>query len=69
MLIHGTVQELPRGTEPGLEDAHAQATGFDPRTLEDEYVYLRIAPRAIQAWREVNELAGRWLMRKGEWLD
>ena len=39
--------------------------GFDPRTLADEYVCLRITPRSIQAWREVNELAGRWLMHEG----
>ena len=44
----------------------------DPSVLKlvvaDEYVYLRITPRAMQAWREVNELAGRWVMRDGEWL-
>jgi nitroimidazol reductase NimA-like FMN-containing flavoprotein (pyridoxamine 5'-phosphate oxidase superfamily) len=68
VMIDGAVQELPLGTDPELEEAHAQATGFDPRTLAEEYVYLRITPRAIQAWREVNELAGRQLMREGEWL-
>ena len=68
VLIHGTVEALTLGTDPELEEAHAQAAGFDPRTLADEYVYLRITPRSIQAWREVNELAGRWVMRAGEWL-
>ena len=68
VLIDGVVEALALGAEPELEEAHAQASGFDPRTLSDEYVYLRITPRAIQAWREVNELAGRWLMRDGEWL-
>jgi hypothetical protein len=69
VLIDGAVEALALGAEPELEEAHARASGFDPRTLSDEYVYLRITPRAIQAWREVNELAGRWLMREGEWLD
>jgi hypothetical protein len=68
VLIDGTVEMLTLGTDPELEEAHAQATEFDPRTLAEEYVYLRITPRAIQAWREVNELAGRWVMREGEWL-
>ena len=68
VLIDGTVEMLTLGTDPELEEAHAQATEFDPRTLAEEYVYLRITPRAIQAWREVNELAGRWVMRDGEWL-
>jgi hypothetical protein len=69
VLIDCTVEALTLGTDPELEEAHAQASGFDPRTLAEEYIYLRITPRAIQAWREVNELEGRWLMRKGAWLD
>jgi hypothetical protein len=69
VLVEGTVEELPIGADPELEDAHAAATGFDPRTLADEYVYLRITPRAIRAWREANELEGRLLMRDGRWLD
>ena len=69
VIIEGAVEAIPIGTDPRLEDAHARATGFDPRTLPDEYVYLRLTPRDIQAWRESNELAGRRLMRDGEWLD
>lgn len=68
VIIEGRVEAIPIGTDAQLEDAHAQATGFDPRTLADEYVYLRITPHEIQAWREANELASRQLMRKGEWL-
>jgi hypothetical protein len=33
-----------------------------------EYVYLRITPHKIQAWREENELDSRDLMRHGSWL-
>jgi hypothetical protein len=69
VIVEGSVEAIPIGTDSALEDAHAQATGFDPRTLAEEYVYLRITPRSIQAWRESNELAGRQLMRDGEWLD
>ena len=68
VIIEGAGEVLALGEEPELEEAHASATGFDPRTLAEEYVYLRITPDSIQAWREVNELAGRWVMRKGEWL-
>ena len=32
------------------------------------YRWFRISPRRIQAWREVNELSGRELMRDGRWL-
>ena len=68
VLVDGTVDELPIGTDAELEDAHAAATGFDPRTLAEEYTYLRITPRAIRAWREANELDGRLLMQDGRWL-
>jgi hypothetical protein len=68
VIIEGPVEAIPIGTDTRLEDAHAQAAGFDPRTLANEYVYLRITPHEIQAWREANELVGRQLMRKGEWL-
>ena len=68
VIIEGAVEELPIGTDPQLEDAHAQATGFDPRAEPQEYVYLRITPDSIQAWRESNELAARQLMRGGAWL-
>jgi pyridoxamine 5'-phosphate oxidase-like protein len=68
VIVEGTVETLAIGTDPGLEDAHAAATGFDPRAGAEEYVYLRITPREIQAWREANELSGRQLMRAGRWL-
>jgi hypothetical protein len=68
LIIEGTVEAIPIGAEPQLEDGHAQATGFDPRTLAEEYVYLRITPDTVQAWREANELEDRQLMRKGRWL-
>lgn len=69
VIIEGPLEAIPIGTDPRLEDAHAQATGFDPRTLAEQYIYLQITPRNIQAWREANEIEGRQLMRSGEWLD
>jgi hypothetical protein len=59
---------MTRGVLRGARRRPADC-GFDPRTLADEYVYLRITPREIQAWREANELEGRQLMRRGTWLD
>ena len=69
VIVEGAVEALSIGSDPELEDAHARSAGFDPRTLRDEYVYLRITPQEIQAWRESNELDGRVLMRRGEWLE
>ena len=49
-------------------DGFAVRSGFDPRTLATPYRWFRISPRRIQAWREVNELPDRELMRDGRWL-
>ena len=68
VLIDGTLEVIRLGAEPELEEAHARATEFDPRTLADEYVYLRVTPQRVQVWREVNELRGRHLMRDGDWV-
>lgn len=54
------------GREVG--DAFAAKTGFDPRDIDEPFQYFLIRPRRIQAWREVNELPGRDLMRDGAWL-
>ena len=67
-MIEGPVEALAIGDDPELEDAHAEAAGFDPRGSASEYVYLRIAPRLVLAWREENELADRVVMRDGSWL-
>jgi hypothetical protein len=53
----------------GEADQFATRTGFDPREESNEYVYFRLTPLRIQAWREANELSGRNLMRDGRWLD
>ena len=42
--------------------------GWDPRQETSDYAYFRIVPGRVQAWREVNELPGRTLMRDGSWL-
>ncbi|MFF1356515.1 pyridoxamine 5'-phosphate oxidase family protein [Streptomyces sp. NPDC058297] len=69
VMIEGTVQTL---TAAGLPDdvgnAFAEKTGFDPRRQTSEYLYFRVTPQRVQAWREANELAGRELMREGEWI-
>jgi len=68
ILIEGTVSVIPPAdlsVEDG--DAFAEKAGFDPRD-QTGYLYFRIQPRRVQAWREVNELSGRELMRDGRWL-
>ena len=69
VLIEATADAVPAAEiPPEVGDAFAVRTGFDPRALRTRYLYFRIRPRRVQAWREENELAGRDLMRDGEWL-
>jgi hypothetical protein len=48
--------------------AYAEQSDWDPRTAGDAYVFLVLRPERIQAWRELNEIPGRTLMRDGVWL-
>lgn len=70
VLIEGEVTRV-EATDVGrdLGDAFAVKTGFDPRTLAAPYDWFRVRPLRVQAWREVDELPGRDLMRDGVWLD
>ena len=69
VMIEGAVTFIPRDVlDDARATAHAEKTGFDPRQIAEEYVYIEVIPRTIQAWRESNELAGRFVMRDGHWL-
>ncbi|RII11801.1 hypothetical protein DSC45_28215 [Streptomyces sp. YIM 130001] len=49
-------------------DAFAGKFGWDPRREEGAFVYLRVEPRTVRAWRGEPELRGRVVMRDGVWL-
>jgi hypothetical protein len=51
-----------------LARRYAMQAGWDPRKSGDKMRFLVLRPQRIQAWREVNELPGRTLMRGGEWI-
>lgn len=68
-LVDGTVETLTMAAvSRERADAFATHTGFDPRNLTTPYYWYRVTPRRVQAWREENELAGRELMRDGQWI-
>jgi nitroimidazol reductase NimA-like FMN-containing flavoprotein (pyridoxamine 5'-phosphate oxidase superfamily) len=64
-MIHGTAEPVQ---DERTKEAFAAKHGWDPRTETGDYAYFRIVPDRVQAWREVNELPGRTLMRDGNWL-
>ena len=53
---------------PRLARRYAEQAAWDPREAGDTMQFLVLRPLRIQAWREVNELPGRTLMRDGAWL-
>lgn len=68
VLIEGTAKVVEGADLPaGSGDAFAEKLHWDLRG-RPAWVYLRLTPYAVKAWREVNELAGRELMRDGTWL-
>jgi hypothetical protein len=69
VLIDAVLEStVPVGDADGLGDAYAAQNDWDPRTAGDAYVFLVLRPDRITAWREVNEIPGRALMRDGVWL-
>ena len=69
VIVEGAVRAVTPEDLPE-EDAEVFAgqTGFDPRQLAARYLYFRVLPQRVQAWREANEQRGRELMRDGTWL-
>lgn len=53
--------------DEALGAAYVAQADWDPRGSEG-YVFLVLRPQRVQAWREVNEMPGRTLMRDGAWL-
>lgn len=68
VLIDGEA-EIVEGAElpTSSGDAFAEKLKWDLRG-RPAWVYLRVRPHGIKAWREENELAGRDLMTDGSWL-
>ena len=65
VIVDGAIAE---GVDEATAAAHTRHTGFDARAEPEDYVYLRLRPAEIRAWREADELRGRLLMRGGRWL-
>ncbi len=68
-MVEGEVEVLELDALPTEQcDRFAERTGFDPREETAAYRWFRVTPRRVLAWREVDELPERDLMREGRWL-
>ena len=61
-------QSVPVAAAQELAERYVEQADWDPRTAGASYRFLILRPERIQAWREVNELPGRTLMRDRTWL-
>jgi Pyridoxamine 5'-phosphate oxidase len=68
VLVDAVVETFTLETVPGDVESAFAARFWNAREDADRHVWLRVTPERIQAWREVNELPGRLLMRDGRWL-
>ncbi|MEU6123895.1 pyridoxamine 5'-phosphate oxidase family protein [Streptomyces sp. NPDC047123] len=69
VLLQGEAQcYSAREVPEEAAEAFAGKFGWDPRQEEAPYVYLRVAPTTVRAWRGETELRGRVVMRDGAWL-
>ncbi|MGH3316985.1 MAG: pyridoxamine 5'-phosphate oxidase family protein [Nocardioidaceae bacterium] len=63
-VLEGTVDVA---ADAALGEAYVAQADWDPRRSPG-YVFLVLRPVRVQAWREVNEIPDRTLMRDGRWL-
>jgi hypothetical protein len=68
VILEGPVVEMALDADQQLAEDHA-AQAFDARDEPQEYVFIRLKPETIQAYRTAPELANRVVMRDGEWLE
>jgi hypothetical protein len=55
--------------DPLIKKAFRDRTGWDPGGGGGDWVYIRLRPRTVQVWREVDEITGRTVMRDGTWIS
>ncbi|MFA9432518.1 pyridoxamine 5'-phosphate oxidase family protein [Egicoccus sp. AB-alg2] len=68
VMIDAALEKVvPVSDDQSLGSAYVAQADWDPRRSTG-YVFLVLRPVRIQAWRQVNEIPGRTLMRQGSWL-
>ncbi|MFD0169020.1 pyridoxamine 5'-phosphate oxidase family protein [Streptomyces decoyicus] len=69
VLLQGTVECFPDHEVPGdAAQAFVDKFGWDPRGDDGPFLYIRLVPKTVRAWRGEQELRGRVIMRDGAWV-
>ena len=67
VMIDGLVALHDVSEDAAVAEGFAARHAWDPRDEAGEWVFLHVRPTHIQAWREVDEIEGRTVMRDGRW--
>ena len=62
------VESAPAGDAPEIAGAFSKAVGWDPREVGPGWVFYRLRPARIQAYRGYAEQEGRDVMLNSRWL-
>lgn len=69
VMVDATAEERELQDVPSERwERYARRTGWDPRRAGPAYAAYLLRPVEVQAWREVDELPGRTIMRAGAWV-
>ncbi|MEM7029337.1 MAG: pyridoxamine 5'-phosphate oxidase family protein [Chloroflexota bacterium] len=69
LLVYGSAEIIGAVNDDEQTAAlFSSQTGWDPRQSSGDWIFIRIIPDRMQAWREVNEIQGRTIMRNGQWV-
>ncbi|MFF8772371.1 pyridoxamine 5'-phosphate oxidase family protein [Kitasatospora sp. NPDC015120] len=70
VLLQGEAEWFPDQDVPAdAAEAYTAKFGWDPRTEEGSFLYVRVVPETVRAWHGERELRGRVIMRDGTWLE
>lgn len=69
VLLQGDVECFPDHEVPGdAAQSFVDKFGWDPRGDDGPFLYIRLVPKTVRAWRGEQELRGRVIMRDGAWV-
>lgn len=68
MVDAEVIESAPAGEADQVAAGFTAAVGWDPREEGSDWVFFRLRPSRIQAYRGYDEVKGSAVMRGSEWL-
>lgn len=69
VMVDATARVVPcPEASDDLTATYLARTGWNPAESAEDFVFLCLRPVRIQVWNSLPEIAGRTVMKNGEWL-